>query len=81
MYKGSKHPEIVSTVEDKSGPILEQYTLYQLEDATLPKAHENLYKVTLIIEGKSALMDTDTGASLSLVSEHTYHKLQPAVPL
>ena len=73
-----KHPETVSTVEDTPDPTLEQYTLYQLKDAMLLKAH---YKVTLTIEGKSVLMDIDTGASLSLVSEHTYQELWPTVPL
>ena len=59
-----KHPDTISTVEDTSDPTLKQYTLYQLEDTTLPKAHENPYKVSLTTEGKSVLMDTDTGQVL-----------------
>ena len=57
VCRESKHPETVSTVEDTSDATLEQYTLYQLEDATLLKARENPYKVTLTIEGKSVLID------------------------
>ena len=68
-------------MEDTLDPTLEQYTLYQLEDATLRKEHGNPDKVTLKIEGKSVLMDIDTGASLSLVSEHTYQELWPTVRL
>ena len=81
VCRESKHLGTVSTVEDTSDPTLEQYTFYQLEDATLPQAHKNRYKVTLTIESKSVLMDIDTGASLSLVSEHTYQELWPTVPL
>ena len=81
MCRGSKPPENVGTVEDTSDPTQEQYTLYQLDDTPLPKARENPYKVTLTIEGKSVLMDIDTGASLSLVSEHTYQELWSTVPL
>ena len=81
VCRGSKPPETISAVDDASDSTLEQYTLYQLEDATLPKAHENPYKVTLAIEGKSVQMDIDTGASLSLVSEHMYRELWPTVPL
>ena len=66
---------------ETSDPTQEQYTLYQLDDTPLPKTCENPYKVTLTIEGKSVLMDIDTGASLSLVSEHTYQELWPTVPL
>ena len=81
VCRGSKPPENVGTVEDTSNPAQEQYTLYQLDDTPLPKARENPYKVILTIEGKSVLMDIDTGASLSLDSEHTYQELWPTVPL
>lgn len=81
VCRGSKPPETVSAVEGTSDPTLEQYTLYQLEDDTLPKAHGNPYKVTLEIEDKLLLMDIDNGASSSLVSEHTYQELWSTVPL
>ena len=64
VCRGSKPQENVGTVEDTSDPTQEQYTLYQLDDTPLPKPRENPYKVTLSIEGKSVLMDIDTGASI-----------------
>ena len=52
-----------------------------MEDATLPKTSENPYKVMLTIESKAVQMEIDTGASLSLVSEQTYHELWLTAPL
>lgn len=72
MCRGSKHPETVNTVADTSDSTQEQYTHYQLQDTTLTKPHENPYKMILTTEGKSVETDIDTGASLTLVSEHTY---------
>ena len=59
----------------------EQYGLYHLEDVTLPRATENPYVVTLTVAGKPLQFEIDTGASLSLVSEATYHELWPNTPL
>ena len=81
VCRSSNPQEAVRTVEDTSTSTQEQYELYHLEDATLPKTSENPYKVTLTIEGKSVQMEIDTGASLSLVSEHTYQELWPTASL
>ena len=56
-------------------------SIYHLKDTTLPKTSGNPYKVTLTIEGKAVQMEIDPGASLSLVSEHTYQELWPKAPL
>ena len=45
---------------------------YHLEDATLPRAAENPYKVTITIEGQSVQMEID---------EQTYQELWPTAPL
>ena len=68
----------VKTVEDTSTTVSEQYQLYQLEDATMPKATDNPYVVTLTVEGKELQFEIDTGASLSLISEETYKEFWPA---
>ena len=81
VCRSSNTKEVVKTVEETPTSAQQQYDLYQLEDATLPQASENPYKVTLIIEGQSVQMEIDTGASLSLVSEETQQELWPTAVL
>ena len=81
MCRSSNPQETVKTVEQVCSSPQEQYSLYNVEDITLPKTSENPYRVTLILEGKSVKMEIDTGASLSLVSEQTYQEIWPSVPL
>ena len=81
VCRSSNPQETVKTVEQIPSSPQEQYSLYNVEDTTLPKPSENPYRVTLLLEGKSVQMEIDTGASLSLVSEQTYQELWPSVPL
>ena len=81
MCRSSNPQETVKTVEQVCSSPQEQYSLYNVEDITLPKTSENPYRVTLILEGKAVQMEIDTGASLSLASEQTYQELWPSVPL
>ena len=81
VCRSSNPQETVKTVEDTHTSAQEQYNLYNLEDATLPKPTENPYKVTLTIEGKPVQMDIDTDASLSLISEQTFLELWPSATL
>ena len=71
----------VQIVENTGTAVQEQYCLYHLEDVTLPKTTENPYVATLTVAGKPLQFEIDTGASLSLVSEETYHKLWPNISL
>ena len=64
--------------KNTSTTVTELYQLYQLEDATTPKATENPYVVTLPVEGT---FEIDIRAFLSLVSEETYKEFWPATPL
>ena len=49
----------VNTVEDPSDTVQQQYGLYNVEDATIPRV--NPYVVTLTVEGKQLLFEIDTG--------------------
>ena len=69
----------MKTVEDTTDTVQQQYELYNVEGATMPRVI--LYVVTLTVEGKQMLFEIDTGASFSLVSEVTYHELWPNTPL
>ena len=47
-------------------------TLQRTQDGRTPPI-----KVHVEVEGVSIPMEVDTGASVSIVSENTYHKLRP----
>ena len=81
VCRSTRTPGTVQIVEDTGTAVQEQYCLYHLEDVTLPKTTENPYVATLTVAGKPLQFEIDTGASLSLVSEETYHKLWPNVSL
>ena len=53
VCRSSNPQETVKTVEQISSSPQEQYSLYNVEDTTLPKPSESPYRVTLFLEGKS----------------------------
>jgi len=60
--------------EDSSGEPCE--VLYQVRSST-----SKSFQVDLTLGGRSLCMEVDTGAAPSIVSEKTYHKLFPEMPL
>ena len=75
VHKSGETQGSVKAVEDAGDTAQQQNGLYNVEDATIPRAAENLYLVTSTIEGKQQLFEIDMGVSFSLVSHDTTVKL------
>ncbi len=74
---GKKTVHLLEESSEGSSEEEGNYGLYAINSSSKPQP----YRTSLVINGKSVLMEIDTGASLTLVSEHTFWDCWPKLNL